>query len=233
MNNIIPAIMPKNYDELYSAIESVADLVSVVQIDIMDGQFVPDFSWPYASKIPKATEEHFLNMVAEKEGLPFWEKIDVELDLMVQDADVTFAEWIAIGPRRIILHIESLQNPDKTFQENQALRDIVEIGISLNNDTSNEAIEKYIDKVDFIQFMGISRIGFQGQEFDARVLEKIKYFHKKYPKLPISVDGAVNEDTLKSLKDAGVTRFVAGSAVFGRDNKSADVEYNIETLERI
>ena len=233
MNDIIPAIMPKNYDELYSAIESVVGLVPIAQIDIMDGQFVPNFSWPYVSGVPKPTDEHFLNMVAEKEGLPFWEKIDVELDLMVKNVDENLDQWIAIGPKRIVVHFESLENPDNAFAMLKNLQGVIEVGISSNNDTPQETIEKYLNQVDFIQCMGIAKVGFQEQVFDPRVIDRISYFHKKYPDLSISVDGAVHTETIQSLKEAGATRFVSGSGVFGDGEGYVDIKSNIQTLERV
>jgi pentose-5-phosphate-3-epimerase len=43
------------------------------------------------------------------------------------------------------------------------------------------------------------------------------------------VDGSVNTETIKQLAEAGASRFVCGSSVFG--NKK--VEENIEKLEKL
>ena len=48
MIEIIPAIMPRSFQELREAAESVNGLVGTAQIDIMDGIFVPEKSWPYS-----------------------------------------------------------------------------------------------------------------------------------------------------------------------------------------
>jgi ribulose-phosphate 3-epimerase len=72
--------------------------------------------------------------------------------------------------------------------------------------------------------MGISKIGFQGQKFDERVLEQVREIREAFPDKIIAVDGSVNDDTLSDLSDAGVNHFVTGSAFFRNDSL-------IETLE--
>ncbi|MDH5442676.1 MAG: hypothetical protein OEX08_03725, partial [Candidatus Nomurabacteria bacterium] len=113
MNNIeiIPAIMPNSYNDLLEKSGQVSDVVSIVQIDVMDGIFVPEKTWPYVD----SADEHFARMINEEEGLPNAEKIDYELDLMIQSPDTDFDKWVALQPRRIIVHIESLENPENFF----------------------------------------------------------------------------------------------------------------------
>jgi ribulose-phosphate 3-epimerase len=77
--------------------------------------------------------------------------------------------------------------------------------------------------------MGIGRIGFQGQNFDERVFEKIAEIRTKYPTMLISVDGGVNEDSAPLLIDAGVNRLIVGSAIFESDN----IPEAIHTFENI
>ena len=97
---------------------------------------------------------------------------------------------------------------------------VVELGLALNPDTSLDTILPYMEKIDFVQCMGIARIGYQGQPFDERVLTQINQLRVKYPNLPISVDGGVNIETAALLKQAGATRLVAGSAIFGASDVS-------------
>ena len=52
-----------------------------------------------------------------------------------------------------------------------------EVGISINTETSNDVLDEFLNNdkpIDFVQFMGIEKIGYQGQEFDGRVIQKIK-----------------------------------------------------------
>jgi ribulose-phosphate 3-epimerase len=206
MNQIIPAILPKNQSELSNKAKRVAGLVSHVQVDVCDGVFVP-------------SKTSFSN-------LPMLEEIEYELDLMIDKPEASIEKWIDMQPARVVMHVESVEDPQKLFLALELARGIIEIGLSISNDTSNDVLEKYIDDCDFIQLMGISKIGAQGELFDERVLEKISYFHAKYPDKVISIDGSVNENTIKKLADAGATRFVCGSAVF----EERDVAGNIEKL---
>ena len=61
--------------------------------------------------------------------------------------------------------------------------------------------------------MGIARIGTQGQPFDERTLATVASLRTKYPAIEITVDGAVNADTIIPLREAGTNRFAPGSAV--------------------
>ena len=71
--------------------------------------------------------------------------------------------------------------------------------------------------------MGIDHIGFQGQNFDKKVIDKIKTTKAKYPSIPISVDGGVSLETAPELIAAGADRLIVGSAIFDSDNAIAAV----------
>lgn len=219
MIEIIPAIMPKNYDDLVEKIGLFAGVVPLVQIDIMDGKFVPNRTWPY-----NPGDQHFEKISREEEGMPEWETIYFEADLMVQNPEEVVGQWVMAGAQRIIIHGEGIHNFD-------TIRDIVpkgtiELGIALNPSTPLSSIEPYLGRVDFVQCMGIARIGFQGEPFDERVLEQIRSLRALRPDMPISVDGAVNFETAEMLVEAGATRLVSGSAIL----KSADVSSAVENL---
>ncbi len=213
---IIPAIMPDDFYHIEDDARSVADHVTTVQLDIMDGKFVRAKTWPYFHKVIDGVPQdiYFQKIQKEEVGLPNWEDVDYELDLMIERPEKNIDQWMALGPRRIILHIESLLNPEKTFTELASLRDIVEIGLSFDDDYPVTELDKYMEMVDFVQVMGIDEIGKQGEPFEPRSLYNIEYLHNKFPEMPISVDGSVNVDTIEELQKAGATRFVAGSAIF-------------------
>lgn len=222
MSDIIPALMPKNYKDIENSIEQVKRYVDTVQLDIMDGTFVPNRSWPYP--LPNAD---FDAIAHEDHGMPMWQTMNYELDLMVRHPDDNFEQWVKLGPARIIVHIESLANPQQFFENVQPLRPMVEIGVAFDNSTGAEAVLPYVAFVDCVQVMGIARVGFQGEPFDDRALYNIEQIKKAVPNMVISVDGAVNKQTIKQLKEAGVSRFVAGSAVF----ENGTIEDNIYGLE--
>ncbi len=87
------------------------------------------------------------------------------------------------------------------------------IGFGLTNDIALDFLDQHVKHIDFVQLMGIAKIGKQGQPFDERTLERAKKLSTKYPDLEIAVDGSVNKETIPKLLDHGVTRFAPGSAI--------------------
>jgi len=225
MIEIIPAILPKDLEDLRDKMAQVSGIAPVVQIDICDGKFVPSKSWPYV----KGGMDEFSRITAEDEGFPFWDSLDLEIDLMVRKPEEVVDDWIKAGAKRLVLHIESAPNILETIEK---LRDEygtakeesfgLEIGVALDIRTPNEEVFEILDMVDadgdsiidFVQFMGIDNVGFQGQEFNDKVLEKISDLRDSYPNIPISVDGGVSFDNAADLISAGATRLISGSAIF-------------------
>ncbi len=207
---IIPAILPKDFNELQEKIELVKGFVKTVQIDVCDGQFVPSASWPY-----KKHDDAFDALLHESQGLPGWETLDFEIDLMANKPEERVQQWVQAGAVRIILHAEVRGDLEKAVAD---LQGQLEVGLAINIETPIEVIEPYEDQIQFVQCMGIDQIGFQAQAFDDKVIEKIKAIKAAYPELPISVDGGVSETTMGSLIEAGADRLVIGSAIFNSDN---------------
>jgi ribulose-phosphate 3-epimerase len=206
---IIPAILPKTFKEVEEGVAAIQGFVKSVQIDICDGKFTSEASWPY-----KKHDDSFEIIVREEQGLPYWEKLDYEFDLMVDNSSEVIDDWIAAGAARIIIHVES-KNVAETINK---IGNRVEIGLALNIETPISVIEPFKEKIKFVQCMGIRRIGFQGQTFDDEVIGKIKEIKSKYPNLLISVDGGVSLVNAESIIAAGVDRLVVGSAIFGSEN---------------
>jgi ribulose-phosphate 3-epimerase len=231
---IIPAIMPSSFTDLKEKAEKVSAFVGLAQIDIMDGVFVPSKSWPYTEG-GVGKEPHFLALSKQDEGLPEWEDLDYEIDLMITEPEKHIDEWLPLGAARLIFHIESVKDIDAFFghdifkPEARSIgkHKVIELGLAINPDTSLDAILPHISKVDFVQCMGIAKIGYQGQPFDERVLAQIHALRLKYPDMPISVDGGVNLATAHDLKGAGATRLVSGSAIFNAE----DAEEAITALQ--
>ena len=229
MTEIIPAILAEDYNDLNEKLSQYVSVTSLVQIDVCDGNFVPSLSWP----MHKSDEKSILGILNEEEGLPFWDSVDFEFDLMIQNAHEQFDFFVRLGAKRIIFHIEAENNKEK-FKEfleglDLYIRENIEIGLALNTNTPIEQIKPYISNVDFIQCMGIERIGFQGEEFDERVLSQIKELKENYPEISISVDGSVNENTAPSLVEAGASRLVIGSAL----NESFSLRDQVKYFESL
>ncbi|MCR4334851.1 MAG: hypothetical protein NUV47_03965 [Patescibacteria group bacterium] len=204
---IIPAIMPVTFKELEEKTFLVKDLVDFVQVDIMDGKFTKHSSWPYK----KSPDPYFEAIKTETKGLPYWEELNYEFDLMTENPEKIVEDFMNAGASRIIIHVETITDWSKILE---ILKGKVEIGVAINITTPNELLASFAKDADFIQCMGIARIGFQGEPFDERVIEKIKEIKKTYPDKIVSVDGGVSEENIPQLTEAGATRFVEGSAFF-------------------
>ena len=196
MNQIIPAILPKSQTELEEKVSSVLGLVKRVQVDVCDGIVVPSKT--------------------EFSSLPHQGEIEYELDLMVDVKSISdLDQYISLKPRSIVLHLEFLAEPKECLEyvKNKG----IEIGLAIGNDTPSNFVNPFVSEISFVQLMGISEIGSQGNPFDSRVLEKILYFKQNYPELGIQVDGSVNTETIGILESAGATWFICGSSVFDGD----------------
>jgi len=185
---IIPAIMPTSKDDLNEKISQVAGLVDTIQLDLMDGIFVPDKTY-----------------IPTKFSASGW-----ELDLMVKNASEKMKEWLVLRPKRIIFHVEA--------EDNLIIPNDIEVGLAISTITPIEKLFPFISQIDFVQCMGIEKIGFQGQSFDEKVFHQISRLRELYPKLIISVDGGVSLDTAPKLIKAGASRLVIGSAIFESQN---------------
>lgn len=216
---IIPAILPKDFFDLQKHLERVKGVTDYVQIDICNSTYTPSKTWPFTH----TPDIYFDKMVSQEEGMPFWENIDFEFDLMIKNPEELYEEFLQLGPKRIIFHFETLTNPVdfiKKVKENT----FVEVGVAFSNDTQAINHKDVIEVADFVQCMGIEKIGFQGQSFDERVLNQVEQIRAEFPEKIIAVDGSVNEETLSDLADVGVNHFVTGSAFFKRENLIDTIE---------
>ena len=228
MTEITPAVLVKDFDELKEKLSKFVNITKMVQIDICDGKFVPSVSWPMG----RNDEESVQNILDEEEGMPYWEQLDFEFDLMVLNVHKQFDFFTRLGAKRIIFHLEAeTESSFKEFLESldPYFKDNIDIGIAINTTTDISKLEPFINCVDFVQCMGIEKIGFQGEPFDERVLGQIKELRLKYPELKISVDGSVNESTAPLLIKAGANRLVIGSLLL----QSFDIRETIKEFEKL
>jgi len=217
MTQIIPALITSDEDstndfkELKLKFEKLqpflADFNNWVQIDITDDEFV-------ASKTNISFEE-----------LSFFTKsANVEFHLMINRPEKVIGEWARLGPKRIIVHIEAVEDMNELL--NVCREKDVELGLALNPETPNVMIEPWINAVDLILFLGVHP-GCGGQEFIPKVLEKIKSLRQSFPDVKIGIDGGVRIANIEELKKAGVDIFVVGSGILS----APDIKKTIEELK--
>ncbi len=223
MNSIVPAILVNKQSELEDSLTRLDGLVSSVQIDVIDGVFAPATTWPYTSGSNNNVDASFI----KKHGF------DVEVDLMVVSPEDTVNWLVAAGVSRVVIHASKVQ--DLTDVVLRVLNSFtpndtdVSFGVAIHIDDDLSLIENVVNKTDYVQFMGISKIGKQGEKFDERVLNKINIFRKQYQNKIIQIDGGVSVSNASSLLDSGVNRLVVGSAIW----KSESIGMQIKKFESI
>ena len=223
---IIPAIMPHDFDDVTSYVGLVHKYTSMVQLDIMDGKYVPESTWPFFRN-----SHNYLNQIKNQDKvLPFWEDVNYELDLMVTRPEEDLETWLNIGAARFIFHYGSVFNWQKIRDIKENIENFIEIGLAIHIDDTIEDIYSLIDEgvFDYIQIMGIAHIGYQGEAFDVRCFDIIKKIKIRYPEIPLGIDGGVSLRTISSLFNQGVVCFVSGSAIFAH----GDIKENIELLKK-
>lgn len=222
---IIPAIMPQNFEDIEIEVSMVKRYVSYVQLDLMDGKFAPEKTWPFHY----GTDYNLTALTKEEISLPFWEDMNYELDLMVARPEEHLDTWLGIGAGRVIFHYASIHDWEKIKNIEHGIRNFVQIGLAVTVHDNLEDVYTYLDDnlFDFVQVMGIAQIGYMGEPFEAQCLDIIKQLKNRYPDLTITIDGGVSRDTLGELSAVGVERFVSGSGVYG----GGLVDENIHDLE--
>lgn len=217
MGIIVPAIIPTSKQDLDEKLARLHGLCEEVQVDIVDGVFAGPASWPYVADPGEPNR-----MLKDGELLPKAGEFHLEIDLMSADPESVAGAWIGLGASRLTIHSESTRFMPRFLESARTLyghepgftSGLLSLGLSLGIETNLALIEPYLDKVEYVQFMGIRKIGHQGEPFDARVLPKIAAFRKRYPRIEVQVDGGVTYENAPKLLDAGVGRLVVGSALW-------------------
>lgn len=217
MSILVPAVLPTSREDLEAKLTLFAGMPSVsrVQIDTVDGRFASPASWPYTAV------QEFRALIAEGAQLPNLERFEYEVDLMCLDAERAGDAWLAFGATRLTFHAETTTDLARLLARMHSrhsagagfMPDLVSFGIALNAGSDLSLIESSLEQADYVQFMGIQRIGRQGQPFDRHVLDRIRAFRARHPDMPVQVDGGVSLEHACELAVLGVTNVIAGSAI--------------------
>ncbi len=218
MTTIVPAIIPESFSHLHNEVAKVKDFVSLIQIDIADGKFVKNKTWPYTGD-----EGEFEKLLREEIILPFWEDVDYEFHLMIESPEKTLEDWIKIGANGIIVQIEAVSDMEGIIS--MAKVSGVSLGLSIKPSTDIKKVAQVSRQIDFLQCMGSDDLGYHGAKFDNLVLEKIKQLRNLYPDLPIAVDIGVSKETAPDLISAGATKLISGGAIFQSGNIAEIIKF--------
>ena len=218
MAEIIPAVVPKIFEDIASARKRYGAFAPTLHIDIADGVFAPNTTW----------------MIKPGDTLPD-PTIAYEIHLMIENPLQFGMMFARAGATRVIGHIEAFPNADcgrEAFDMWQKAG-AKETGVAILLDTPLEDLMLYIQLCDFVHMMSIAAIGKQGAPFDERAIERVAEIHKRYPTTPIAVDGGENEKNMALLAGAGATRFCVGSALSRSKDPSRTYSQLLNVVEII
>jgi len=207
---IVPAILPRSAADLENHLEKIRDSVPLVQIDVVDGIFAPTKTWPYVGG------DEFERIVAQDEGLPFWEDFDFQFDLMVDDAAKQAERFVQAGAAGIVIHAAA--GARGALEALQESRGGVSLGLALLPGATVDQLQMFDGLYDFVQVMGIAEVGSQGNPFDERTLALVTALRAAYPAVLIQIDGGVSLSNASALVQVGANRLVVGSSIFKTDD---------------
>jgi ribulose-phosphate 3-epimerase len=193
---IIPAVLPKTWEELEKGLSKVVGLSPLVQIDLVG-----------------------VDIFAGREAIPMWEEFDFEADIMLPNPEKVVRECIDIGAARVVIHAEAptARQALEMLQETRVGEFGVGVGVALAAHDTPEELKKFDGLYDYVQVMGIDHIGKQGEPFNPIAIELIKNLRAQSPMLIIQVDGAAASH-VRELAEAGANRLIVGSAIIKADN---------------
>jgi ribulose-phosphate 3-epimerase len=210
---IEPSILSADFSRIGEAAKEAEEAgVSAIQIDVMDGRFVPNIN--FGPGVVSALRP-LVNL-----------KLDVHLMIMEPERYIeTFAE---AGADRIIVHQEACVHLHRVLESIRELG--IEAGVTLNPGTPASTIGEVLELADLVQVMGVNP-GFGGQKFIHNQLDKIRRIRQMLDELnigtPIALDGGIDTNTAPLVVRAGATVLVAGSSIY---NSRDSVINNINAL---
>ncbi|HUT96110.1 MAG TPA: ribulose-phosphate 3-epimerase [Candidatus Paceibacterota bacterium] len=213
---IIPTILVKTFKEVKEKIKAVENYVDWVQLDIMDGIFVENTTWPYTEGSPEDLKKvHPVKSRGAGSPEATFNRVKLEAHLMVQEPEKIIDKWLK-NVDRVIIHFESkikdLENLIKKVHSRKK-----QIGLAINLETNYVVIAPFLEKIDLVLFMTVQP-GWGGQMFEPEVLDKIKALRGIWPKGNIGVDGGINNKNAKQILAAGANILCVGNYIFKNKN---------------
>ncbi len=200
-HRIVPSLLSANFGHLARDIKIMQDAgAASVQIDVMDGHFVPNITvGPVVIEWLRKETSIFL-----------------DVHLMIENPQDYIGPFAKAGSNLLTVHWEACQDPVSVIREIKKLG--VKAGMAIRPKTPADVFTPILKELDYALVMTVEP-GFGGQAFMPEMLEKVRTLRKRIDEVSLAcelqVDGGINLKTAKEAADAGATSLVAGSAVFG------------------
>jgi ribulose-phosphate 3-epimerase len=215
MIGLVPSILSADFTRLGEQVrEAEAAGAARIQIDIMDGHFVPNITMG--------------PMVVE--AVRRSTKLTLETHLMISSPERFIEDFAKAGADVIIVHQETCPHLHRVIQQIRAQDK--QVGVALNPSTPPILIDEVLSLIDMVLIMTVNP-GFGGQDFISEMLPKIARMRgvitQRNLRCDVEVDGGIHETTVPLVVQAGANLLVAGSAVF---NQRESVAQAMERLRR-
>lgn len=189
---IIPAILVQDRETFLARLRLVEGLATCVQLDCMDGHFVPNRTW--------------------YEAEPIETTLGIELHLMVSDPRSVIHAWRRTPQLvRAIWHVEIPVDHVAIIRECRELG--IECGLALSPETPAEKLVPYLDTIDEVLVLGV-KPGWSGQALMPSTLEKISALKRLNAGILIGFDGGITRELLPAIIQAGADRINLASTIF-------------------
>jgi ribulose-phosphate 3-epimerase len=207
---LIPTINEESFEEIKRKIEIITPFTDWIQIDVCNNTFAPRMTWNNPQDL-----------------LTIDTNLNIEIHLMIENPENVLDEWYKIPQvKRMIIHYEATDNVEKNIEIAQKYGK--ELGLAIGPETGWELLTKYFDKINFVQLLAVNP-GLAGQEFNLRVLDKIKTLKENKKNVIIEIDGGVNLNVAKLVKEAGADIINSSSFIF----KNPDIPSIIKQLKEV
>lgn len=205
---IAPSLLSADFSHLAQEVESVST-ASALHFDVMDGHFVPNLSFG----IP------VLKAIKTQTQLP------LDVHLMVTNPEEQVPWYLEAGADIVTFHIEAATHAARLCELIHSAGALA--GVSLNPATSINVLEDVLSYVDLVLVMSVNP-GFGGQSYLTATTAKIKRLVALCQKLKVNplieVDGGIGTQNAAEVVAAGARMLVAGSAIFGKENRSDAIQ---------